>query len=79
MTRIASSAKIDRNAIVEDGAVIGENAEIGAFCYVGANVELGDNVKLLHHAVVEGMTRLGAGCQCLSHGRYRRRAAECAA
>ncbi|WP_319519955.1 acyl-ACP--UDP-N-acetylglucosamine O-acyltransferase [uncultured Martelella sp.] len=63
MTNIASSAKIDSRAIVEDGAVIGEHAEIGAFCYVGANVVLGDNVKLLHHAVVEGATRLGDDCQ----------------
>ncbi|QQM28937.1 acyl-ACP--UDP-N-acetylglucosamine O-acyltransferase [Martelella lutilitoris] len=62
MTRISSSAKIDRTAIVEDGAVIGEHAAIGAFCYVGANVVLGDNVKLHHHAVVEGITRLGDGC-----------------
>ena len=63
MTKIASSAVIDKLAVVEEGAVIGENVSVGPFCYVGADVELGDGVVLMHHAVVEGATRLGAGCQ----------------
>lgn len=61
MTRIASSAKIHKNAVIEDGAVIGENVSIGPFSYVGGDVVLGDNVTLMHHAVVEGATSIGAG------------------
>ena len=63
MTRIASSARIDPKAVVEDGAVIGENAIIGPLSYVGPNAVLGDGVVVMHHASVEGMTRLGPGCQ----------------
>ncbi|AJY46681.1 acyl-ACP--UDP-N-acetylglucosamine O-acyltransferase [Martelella endophytica] len=62
MTRIASSAVIDKRAVVEDGATIGENVKIGPLAYVGADVVLGDNVTLMHHAIVEGVTELGAGC-----------------
>jgi UDP-N-acetylglucosamine acyltransferase len=47
-------------AIVEDGAILGADVEVGPFCIVGKDVTLGDGVRLLSHAIVKGITRIGA-------------------
>ena len=52
--------KIHSSAVIEDGATLGDNVEIGPFCHIGARVTLGDNVKLLSHAVVAGVTKIGS-------------------
>ncbi len=54
---------IHSTAIVERGAELGREVEIGAFCVVGAHVVLGDRCRLHHHAIVEGYTTLGEGCE----------------
>lgn len=53
--------KIHSSAVIEDGAELGADVEIGPFCHVGPRVRLGDGVKLLSHAVVSGITTIGAG------------------
>lgn len=55
MTRIHSTAVIER------GAEISDTAEVGPYCVIGSRVTLGDNVKLLAHVSVSGRTTLGAG------------------
>jgi len=54
------AAKIHPSAVVEDGASLAENVEIGPFCHVGPRVRLGAGVRLLSHAVVTGLTTVGA-------------------
>lgn len=60
MSTVAASARIHPMAVVEEGAIIGENVEIGPFAHVGPKVTLGNGVKLFNHAVVAGLTRIGA-------------------
>jgi UDP-N-acetylglucosamine acyltransferase len=55
------SATIHPTAIVHDGAALGDGVEIGPFSIVGPRVTLGAGVRLLSHAVVEGVTEIGAG------------------
>ena len=55
-----SSSLIHPTAIVESGAKIGAGAKIGPFCMVGAGVTFGDGVELISHAVVTGLTTVGA-------------------
>lgn len=54
------SSKIHASAVVEDGASLGEDVEIGPFCHVGPRAVLGEGVKLVSHAVVTGITTVGA-------------------
>lgn len=51
---------IHPTAIVHDGAQLGDGVEIGPFCIVGPRVKLGQGVRLLSHAIVEGVTEIGA-------------------
>lgn len=55
------ASRIHSSSVIEDGAEIGEDVEIGPFCHVGPRVRLGDGVRLLSHAVVAGITTVGAG------------------
>jgi UDP-N-acetylglucosamine acyltransferase len=54
-------AKIHPTAVIEDGAKIGADVRIGPYSVVGAQVELADGVELVSHAVVAGITSVGAG------------------
>lgn len=51
---------IHPTAIVASGATIGEDVEIGPYCIVGDCVSLGARVRLISHAVVDGLTAIGA-------------------
>jgi UDP-N-acetylglucosamine acyltransferase len=53
--------KIHPTAVIEDGAKLGADVKIGPYSVVGAQVELADGVELLSHAVVAGITSVGAG------------------
>ncbi len=53
-------SNIHPTAIVEDGATIGENVIIGPYSMVGSQVDLHDGVELVSHAVVSGITTVGA-------------------
>jgi len=53
-------SNIHPTAIIENGAVIGENVSIGPFCMVGAHSQLDDGVQLVSHAVIAGITTVGA-------------------
>ncbi len=55
-------AEIHPTAIVSPEAHLGDQVVIGPFCYVGPQVTLGDRTRLISHVVVDGFTRLGAGC-----------------
>jgi UDP-N-acetylglucosamine acyltransferase len=55
------SARIHPSAVVEPGAVIGPGCVIGPFSLVGADVTLAADVTLKSHAVVTGLTEVGAG------------------
>jgi UDP-N-acetylglucosamine acyltransferase len=59
--------RIHPTAIVETGAALGADVVIGAFAFVGPQVNLGDGTVLHHHATVEGLTTLGAGCGVYPH------------
>ena len=51
---------IHPSAIVGSGAEIAEDVTVGPFCQVGANVRLEQGVSLVSHAVVVGLTTVGA-------------------
>lgn len=55
-------ATIHPTAIIEPSAELGADVEVGAYAVVGAHVRIGAGTRLLHHAVVEGHTTIGEGC-----------------
>ena len=54
------SADIHASAIVEDGARIGPGCVIGPFSVIGPQVKLGPGVVVKSHAIVTGITTIGA-------------------
>ncbi len=54
---------IHSTAIVDPKARLGDGVEIGPYSMVGPNVVLGDRVKVRSHAVIDGMTEIGADCE----------------
>ncbi len=57
---IDPSASIHPSAVVESGANIAKGCHIGPFCHVGPEVTLHEGVVLKSHAVVTGLTEIGA-------------------
>ncbi len=57
---IDPSASIHPLAVVENGANIAAGCQIGPFCHVGPEVTLHEGVVLKSHAVVTGLTEIGA-------------------
>ncbi|MBF9039234.1 acyl-ACP--UDP-N-acetylglucosamine O-acyltransferase [Rhodobacterales bacterium LSUCC0246] len=57
---IDPSASIHPSAVVENGANIAAGCHIGPFCHVGPEVTLHEGVVLKSHAVVTGLTEIGA-------------------
>lgn len=57
---IHPSASINPSAVVENGANIAAGCQIGPFCHVGPEVTLHEGVVLKSHAVVTGLTEIGA-------------------
>ena len=57
---ISPQARIHPSAVVEPGAVIGAGCVIGPFCMIGPEVTLHDGVEVKSHAVVTGLTEIGA-------------------
>ena len=53
--------QIHPTAVVEPGAELADDVSIGPFCHVGPKVVLGPRVRLVSHAVVDGITTIGAG------------------
>jgi UDP-N-acetylglucosamine acyltransferase len=53
---------IHPTAIVAPQAELGVHVSIGPFCTVGPEVTIGDGTRLISHVVVDGFTRIGAGC-----------------
>jgi UDP-N-acetylglucosamine acyltransferase len=63
---IHPTARVHPASIVLESAVIGPGAMVGPFCTVGPDVILGENCELVSHVVVDGRTRIGAGCRIFS-------------
>ena len=57
---IDPSASIHPSAVVENGANIAAGCQIGPFCHVGPEVTLHEGVVLKSHALVTGLTEIGA-------------------
>lgn len=57
---IDPSSSIHPSAVVESGANIAAGCQIGPFCHVGLEVTLHEGVVLKSHAVVTGLTEIGA-------------------
>jgi UDP-N-acetylglucosamine acyltransferase len=57
---------IHPTAIVAEGAVVPASCTVGPYCTVGAQVVLGESCELVSHVVMDGHTRLGAGCRVFS-------------
>ncbi len=57
---IDPSATVHPSAVVEPGAHVGPGCSVGPFCYVGKDVTLAEDVILESHAVVKGVTEIGA-------------------
>ena len=60
---IDPTAQIHPSAHVEAGATIGPGCRVGPFCLIGADVTLAAGVELKSHAVITGLTKIGAGTQ----------------
>ena len=58
---------IHPTAVVARGAELGPGVVIGPFAYVGPRVELGAGTRVGLHAIIEGCTSIGPGCQ-IHHG-----------
>lgn len=58
---ISVQARIHPSAVVEPGAVIGAGCQIGPFVLIGPEVRLAEGVEVKSHAVVTGLTEIGAG------------------
>lgn len=54
------SAEIHPTAVVEPGARLAARVSVGAFSYIGARVSLAEDVIVKSHAVVTGLTDIGA-------------------
>jgi len=52
--------KIHSTAVVEKGAQLADSVVIGPYCVVGPDVTLEEGVELVSHVVVAGHTRIGA-------------------
>ncbi|MBI4081240.1 MAG: acyl-ACP--UDP-N-acetylglucosamine O-acyltransferase [Candidatus Lambdaproteobacteria bacterium] len=52
-------AAIHPTAIIHPGAVLAEGVTVGAFAVIGQGVEIGAGCEIMHHASVQGPTRLG--------------------
>jgi UDP-N-acetylglucosamine acyltransferase len=63
---IHPTAQVHPTSIVSDSAVIGAGVIMGPFCTVGPDVILGENCELVSHVVVDGRTKIGAGCRIFS-------------
>jgi len=60
---IDATAQIHPSAHIEPGATIGPGCRIGPFCLIGAETTLHDRVEVKSHAVVTGLTEIGAETQ----------------
>lgn len=54
-------SKIHSTAIIDKSAVIGADVEIGPYCVIGGKVTIGDGCILKSHVAVEGTTIIGEG------------------
>lgn len=61
------SASIHPSAVIEPGAVVSAGCTIGAFSLIGARVTLAEEVEIKSHAVVTGITEIGAGSVIFPH------------
>ncbi len=55
-------SNIHSTAIVGEGVVLGDGVKLGAYSVIGSDVKIGENTEILAHAVVDGLTTIGAGC-----------------
>ncbi|MBN1403332.1 MAG: acyl-ACP--UDP-N-acetylglucosamine O-acyltransferase [Opitutales bacterium] len=51
---------IHPSAIIEEGAQLPDDVTVGAYAYIGSQVKMGPGCVVMHHASVEGNTRIGA-------------------
>src|SRR5712671_6812204 len=58
---------IHPTAVVARGAELGPGVVVGPFAYIGPRVELGAGTRVGLHAIIEGCTTIGPGCQ-IHHG-----------
>lgn len=59
--------QIHPTAIVARGAELSPGVVVGPFAYIGPRVVLGEGTRVGLHAIVEGCTTIGPGCQ-IHHG-----------
>ncbi len=62
VVELPSAGRVHPTAIVAPGAQVAPDAEIGPWCSVGEHVVIEAGVRLVSHVVVDGDTRIGAGC-----------------
>lgn len=55
-------SKIHPTAIIHQGAQIDEGVEIGAYSVIGKDVSIGKGTAVGSHVVIDGWTKIGAGC-----------------
>lgn len=56
----ADAPRIHPSAVVEDGARIAPGATVGPFAVIGPDVSLAAGVEIKSHAVITGLTEIGA-------------------
>lgn len=56
-------ARVHPTAIVEPGAELSDDVEVGPWCSIGPRVRVGEGCRLHSHAVLDGDTVIGPGCE----------------
>jgi UDP-N-acetylglucosamine acyltransferase len=54
---------IHQTALIDSKAILDSSVEVGAYSVIGPEVELGADCQIGHHVVIEGPTKIGAGCR----------------
>lgn len=60
-------SKIHSTAVIEKGAIIGDNVTIGAFVTISSKTTIGDGTIIDAHAIIEGRTTIGKDNHIFSH------------
>jgi UDP-N-acetylglucosamine acyltransferase len=53
---------VHRTALIADGAQIAPDVEVGPYAIIGPQVKIGAGTKIGAHAVIDGITTIGEGC-----------------
>lgn len=66
-TADVAAPAIHSTALVASGAELADGVDIGPYAIIGKDVHLGPDVSVGAYTIIEGHTRVGAGCRIFPH------------